>query len=916
MLSWTGSSAQIFDWVTQLDCGAITTVYDMTLDADGNQFISGYTSSSIIYSSDSGEDTLSIGMGFAAFVFKLSPSGNVLLAKAFQCNTFIESPCVAVDESGNIYLTGGYRTILDADPGPEEFILNSNGIMDIFIIKLDSTGNLVWAKSMGGGNSDAGQGIAIDSDGNVISAGKFGGSSPVDFNPAEDEEAYLSVQETGRTYIQKLDSNGEFIWVKGFGGSDISGFKLDDSDNIHIIGQFQGNFGTSDFDPGEGEYMMSSVSQRDIFVLKLDADANFIWAKSLGGTYQENANSFDIDSEGNIYLTGTFRMDIDLDPGPDQQVEVSIGDWDIFIVKLNDSGSLEWGHAIGAEGYKRDEGLSIAVNEEGDVYTTGRFEGDIDFQPGTVGMQLSSPEDKSVYVAKLDTYGNFIWVNSFATSHSDQHIAVDSYGGVYRAGNFTGTVDFDPDSTEAVLTFNWPKSFYVSKWFDDGDNCASTVNGRMFFDLNENSVFDEDEPPYPHGNYSVSWMPYQFLAQSNGTFQQCAPVGMHSVTIESLPDYYESTIDFNSFEMVQDQPVENQNFPLIASKEVFDLEVFIWADEPNIPGFTRNYIVEYSNLGTVCAENVEISVNLDNSLDLISVSTPNYSVNEQEVIIQIGTVCPFETGSIVLELNLPASVPLGQELLSTALITPMAGDENPLNNKDEYATIVIGSFDPNDKNVSHSIIHPDFLVNRSYLRYLIRFQNTGTYYAQNVVVKDPVSSHLDISSFRLLDVSHPVKVEYIDEELHFIFEDIMLPDSLTNEPESHGYINFLVKPRIDMPLGSVVENTAYIYFDFNEPIITNTTETHYMLPAVEAEENEYQIQVYPNPARNSIHVTWGTLSATGFEILDGSGRRLIADQISEDENQIQIPVEQLRSGMYFFRLFGHEGTSTLRWLKN
>jgi len=161
-----------------------------------------------------------------------------------------------------------------------------------------------------------------------------------------------------------------------------------------------------------------------------------------------------------------------------------------------------------------------------------------------------------------------------------------------------------------------------------------------------------------------------------------------------------------------------------------------------------------------------------------------------------------------------------------------------------------------------------------------------------------------------------MKVEYTDGELHLIFEDIMLPDSLNNAPESHGYISFLMKPNIDIPLGSMIENTAYIYFDFNDPIITNTIETHYMLPVVEADENNFQVTVYPNPARNTINISWNSLSATGLEILDSAGRLVFSRQISGEEEQIQVQVEQLRSGLYFLRLFGHEGISSLRWVKN
>jgi hypothetical protein len=142
---------------------------------------------------------------------------------------------------------------------------------------------------------------------------------------------------------------------------------------------------------------------------------------------------------------------------------------------------------------------------------------------------------------------------------------------------------------------------------------------------------------------------------------------------------------------------------------------------------------------------------------------------------------------------------------------------------DELCQVVIGSFDPNDKQGFPTGYAENHYIDRNVdLRYLIRFQNTGTDTAFTVRITDEISTHLDMRTFRPGASSHNYIVDIVGDEVTFTFDDIMLPDSFVNEPGSNGWVEYEISQKFDLPLETRVENTAAIFFDFNEPVITNT----------------------------------------------------------------------------------------------
>jgi hypothetical protein len=168
------------------------------------------------------------------------------------------------------------------------------------------------------------------------------------------------------------------------------------------------------------------------------------------------------------------------------------------------------------------------------------------------------------------------------------------------------------------------------------------------------------------------------------------------------------------------------------------------------------------------------------------------------------------------------------------------------------------------------------------------------------VVTDSIHPLLDLSSFELKSTSHPVVVNIQDRQIWFRFYNILLPDSNVNEPLSHGYIRYRIRPLSNSPVGSIISNTAYIYFDFNQPIITNTTFNEVVLPSSLQETNSTNFSVFPNPATDGV---LNIASAENFEsvaVFDVMGR-LVFQQYAGGKNLLLLDLRQFKSGTYFLK---------------
>jgi len=367
---------------------------------------------------------------------------------------------VAVDANGHVYTVGRFHGSVDFDPGPGTFNLAAVDSWDVFISKLDSAGNFVWAKRLGGSLVESASGVAVDASGNVYTVGVF--EETADFDPGPGRFPLTSLGQSD-VFISNLDGDGNFVWAKQFGGLESVGashLALDADGNIYTVGSFEN---TADFDPGPGFFLLTPLGSWDAFISKLDSAGNFVWARQLGGTGLSSASCVAVDPGGDIYTVGRFQQRIDLDPGPGYFVLVSGGIDDIFISKLDSEGDFVWAKQMG--GWSQETPSAVALDPGGNIYTVGVFEGTADFDPGPGTFNLTPQGRQDVFISKLHTAGNFVWAKQLSGSSSEWafDMAVDVSGNVYTVGQFRETTDFDPGPGTFDLTAAGFDDGYISK---------------------------------------------------------------------------------------------------------------------------------------------------------------------------------------------------------------------------------------------------------------------------------------------------------------------------------------------------------------------------------------------------------------------------------------------------------------------
>jgi len=412
----------------------------LIVDAAGNVYTLGMLSAAGNFDFDPGPGTFILnGANGTGYISKLTTAGNFVWAKQLPTGSTMEN--IKVDASQNVYVIGHYSLTHDFDPGPGVFNLTGAGQNDVFILKLDAAGDFLWAKSLGGTQADVGLGITVGADGSVYTVGYFFGTSDFDPGPGT---ANMSSGIQNDCFVSKLNSNGDYVWAIQIpaGSNQGRAITLDASGNILISGWFQG---TKDFDPGASSFTLTSNGAADVFIWKLNTGGGLIWAKSIGGIGSDDDHGITTDASGNVYVAGRFTFTPDFDPGPGTFEIASLGGDDIFILKLNSSGDFVWAKRLGgsnAEGV-RDIGVDVNGNVYTTGLFVGT--GDFDPGPATFDLTSSvasadifisklTTDGDFVWAIKL---GSVDIDNGLALS-------LDATGNVYATGFFQGNVDFDP----------------------------------------------------------------------------------------------------------------------------------------------------------------------------------------------------------------------------------------------------------------------------------------------------------------------------------------------------------------------------------------------------------------------------------------------------------------------------------------
>lgn len=334
-----------------------------------------------------------------------------------------------------------------------------------------------------------------------------------------------------------------------------------------------------------------------------------------------------------------------------------------------------------------------------------------------------------------------------------------------------------------------------------------------------------------------------------------------------------------------------------------------------VPALRRNTKFVFNNVGTTVL-NGTVTLSFDEmSLEFLNASEPISSQTNSTVTFDYTDFKPFETKSIDVNFQVaaPPTTQIGDLLVFDVTIDPIPGDITEADNTFIFEQTVIGSLDPNDIQVleGESIFMDEA---DDYLHYIIRFQNTGTASAINVSVSNELDQNLDWTTMQIETISHSNRVEITDgNQVEFIFNNINLPDSTSNEPASHGYIQYKIKPKSTIAVGNFIKNDAAIYFDFNPPVITNTVITTVIEPLGVEENATNSVALYPVPASDIVNIN-STLPIIDAKVFNNLGQLLFA--IGNQRGIEQLNIELLSTGIYFVKLTDLEqNTYTKKFIK-
>jgi len=426
LIIFPGVYAQSPNWLWAKSAGGANgdAGYGISTDASGNILVTGYFEG---YSITFGTTTIT-GAGYSdVFVVKHDASGNVQWAKSAGGTGDDMGLSISTDASGNVLVTGyfaspsitfGTTTLTNA---------NTNGTADIFVVKYDASGNVLWAKSAGGTGDDMGLSISTDASGNVLATGRFAGSS-ITFGTTT-----LSNAGSTDIFVVKYDAGGNVLWAKSAGGASYDygyGISTDFSGNVLVTGSFWGTSITF----GSTTLTNAGSGTNDIFVVKYDTSGNVLWAKGAGGTDSDVGYGITTDATGNVLATGYF-MSPSITFGTTALSLSSAGSSDIFIVKYDASGNVLWAKSTG--GTDQDFGQSLTINASGNVLLAGYFRSSsITFGSTTLTNAGSATDD--IFIVKYDANGNVLWAKSAGGTDGDvgYGISTDAIGNILVTGRF------------------------------------------------------------------------------------------------------------------------------------------------------------------------------------------------------------------------------------------------------------------------------------------------------------------------------------------------------------------------------------------------------------------------------------------------------------------------------------------------
>jgi len=565
---------------------------------------------------------------------------------------------------------------------------------------------------------------------------------------------------------------------------------------------------------------------------------------------------------------------------------------------------------------------SMHIDKSGDIWISDgsdlirRRAGSAKFET----VHLSGGEELGVSSITSDQDGTVYfgtWANGVIVKHGESWSVVDTSNGLIN--NNVRDLEVDSLGNVWLLQAQWrlPEGSEggLSVMLKQEWQHEEPATGIVYADRNGNGIRDSDELGIP--NQFIKLMPSggYIITDPQGNFSFLPAQGQNTLTAQPT-GFWKKGVTPLSYTFTYTEGDAPVHFEIgFAWNEVRDVDVYTSTNAAR-PGFNTVQFVDTYNRGSLPARG-KVTFEYDKRLVVTGYIPVPDLIEDNRITWDYETLESFNGTHAAVSFITPVNIPLGTVLTGVAYLDPTLNLDNIGSSSDTVRVTVTGSYDPNDKQVDQGRGVARYTLMNTPLTYRIRFQNTGTDTAFVVKIKDKLDPNLEITSLKIESSSHPMTYSLNDGELTFTFDNIKLPDSVRNEPASHGFVRYSISPKAGFAENTVVRNQADIYFDFNTAVATNEVFNTFVTKYPENDPDDGKpvsiepglnsMAVYPNPsADGTIQIVLpDAASIRSGELISASGNRLM--QFSDVPESGRIVVDNIPPGLYLLRL--QQGTS-------